>query len=309
MTLDGAGIRIGIFADSTDRSMPILELARHIERLGFVGLYLNEHPHLPVDSSRSEYPNGGDIPDHYARFWCPYASLAMVAATTSLEVGPTVSLIAEHDPIALAKTIATLDVLTEGRFVLGVGWGWHREEFEAQGFPANIRAKVMEDKLAIMKALWTQEIAAFDGEHVTLQPSRSWPKPLTSPHPRVLGGVPASERNFERLARWADGWIPMGSPAGPAGTWRTDLDFPGAIGRIHELLEQNGRDPSRFEIMVIQPDLRPDRLTRAVDRATEYGIHQLNLRIKEDSTEATVTALEQAAETLELGHRPRHAMR
>lgn len=299
--MNGSEVRIGVFVDSTDRSMPILELAQHVERLGFVGLYLNEHPHLPVDSSRSQYPQGGEIPDYYARFWCPYAALAMVAATTNLEVGPTVSLIAEHDPIALAKTIATLDVLTGGRFVLGVGWGWNREEFEAQGFPANTRAQVMEEKLAIMQALWTRDVASFEGRFVSLRPSRSFPKPVSAPHPPVYGGIPASERNFERLARWADGWIPMGSPAGPAGTWRSELSIPGAIGRIRELMERNGRDPSRFKVMIIQPDVRADRLQRSVERAAEYGIHQLNVRVKEDTTDATIAALEQAAEALQLG--------
>jgi alkanesulfonate monooxygenase SsuD/methylene tetrahydromethanopterin reductase-like flavin-dependent oxidoreductase (luciferase family) len=125
------GPKIGVFADSTDRSMPILDLAGAMEDRGFTGLFLNEHPHIPVDAPRSQIPLGGPVPERYARFWCPFAALAMVAARTSMEVGPTISLIAEHDPIALAKTVATLDVLTNRRFVLGVGWGWHREEFEA----------------------------------------------------------------------------------------------------------------------------------------------------------------------------------
>jgi probable F420-dependent oxidoreductase len=286
--------KIGIFADSTDRSMPILELAVAIEKRGFTGLFLNEHPHLPVASERSSFPAGGAIPDRYAHFWCPYVALAMVAERTGLEVGPTVSLIAEHDPVALAKTIATLDVLTGQRFLLGVGWGWHREEFEAQGFPANVRAQVMEDKLMIMKALWTEETASYQGKHVSLQPSRAWPKPLSRPHPPVFGGLPASERNFRRLARWADGWVPMASWSDPA----TIRGFPRAMARIRAELEIAGRDPAAFQIMAIQTDLTPDGLRRAVHTAVEHGVERVNLHVEEGSADEVLPVLDASARTL-----------
>jgi probable F420-dependent oxidoreductase len=294
-TFDGTtGPKIGIFSDSTDRSMPILELASAVEERGFTGLFLNEHPHLPVESGRSQFPRGGPVPQHYARFWCPYAALAMVAARTRLEVGPTVSLVAEHDPIALAKTIATLDVLTERRFLLGVGWGWHREEFEAQGFPANVRARVMEEKLAIMKALWTEEVASYEGKFVALKPSMSWPKPASRPHPPVFGGLPPSERNFKRLARWADGWIPMASWSDP----RTTRDFRCSMARIHEELDAVGRDPVAFRIMVIHVDLTPDGLRRGVEAAVEHGVERINLRITEGGADHVLPALDASADTL-----------
>ena len=217
--------RVGVFADCTDRSMPIVELATALEDRGFTGLYLNEHPHLPVANKRSDYPAGGEIPDRYARFWDPYIALSFVAARTSLEIGPTVSLVAEHDAIALAKAIATLDVLSGGRLLVGVGFGWHREEFEDHGLPANVRATVVEETVELMKRLWCDEVAEYTGTYRRLSPSRSWPKPAQQPHPPVLLGAPASERNFERVVRWADGWIPMANPIlEPAyEAWLTDL--------------------------------------------------------------------------------------
>jgi probable F420-dependent oxidoreductase len=298
---DGStGVKIGVFADSTDRSMPILELAKAMEERGFTGLFLNEHPHLPVDHSRSQFPAGDSIPDRYARLWCPYTALAMVAAQTSMEVGPSVSLIAEHDPIALAKTVATLDVLSNGRFLLGVGWGWHREEFEAQGFPANVRARVLEEKLAVMKALWTQDVASFDGEYVRLEASMSWPKPVSKPHPPVFGGLPANERNFKRLARWADGWIPMGSPLSSTAkaAWSDAPPIEQCIAAIREELEAVGRDPATFRLISIQNHLSPDELKVAVDRAVELGVERINVKMSERPTDETVRTLDAVAETL-----------
>ncbi len=148
-----SGPKIGLFADCTDESMPILDLAQALTERGFTGLFLNEHPHMPVEHPRSEFPAGGPIPGRYARFWCPFTALSFVAAQTDLDVGTCISLVGEHDAIALAKSIATLDVLSEGRFVLGVGFGWHREEFEDHGHPAKVRARVVEETAkAIVRA-------------------------------------------------------------------------------------------------------------------------------------------------------------
>ncbi|HVV30847.1 MAG TPA: TIGR03619 family F420-dependent LLM class oxidoreductase [Mycobacteriales bacterium] len=262
--------------------MPILELAKAIEERGFTGLFLNEHTHIPVDSPRSAYPPGGPIPERYARFWDPYIALSFVAARTSLEVGPTVSLVAEHDAIALAKAIATLDVLSEGRFVLGVGWGWNREEFEDHGFPANRRAQVVGETLAVMKALWTQEVAAFEGEYLRLSPSRSWPKPRQQPHPPILLGVPPSTRNFDRIASWADGWVPMGNalydPAFPhhlnqlRDAWQRADRGPGGP-RISVLMTPATRTESSNAMTAVQTG--PDQMADAVDRARSFGVERL----------------------------------
>ena len=283
--------RIGIFADCTDLSMPILELADALEERGFEGLFLNEHTHLPVDTPRSQYPAGGPTPERYARFWDPYIALSFVAARTSLEVGPCVSLVAEHDPIALAKAVATLDVLSGGRFVLGVGFGWNREEVEDHGYDAKVRARVVEEAVAVMRALWTQEVASHDGEFFRLSPSRSWPKPVQQPHPPVLLGVPATERNFRRIAQWADGWIPMGSKL-------MDPVFDQWLDAIARACQEVSRDPATVRVTALCTDLGPDQLASAVVRAESLGVERLLLKAGDGPADRVLPWLDRLAKPL-----------
>lgn len=201
---------IGVFGDLTDQSMPLVEFGRAVEQRGFESLFVNEHTHLPVNMPTSPFPAGGDVPERYARFWDPYIGLSFVAASTSLRVGTGVSLVGEHDPIQLAHAIASLDQLSGGRLILGVGWGWNREEFANHGRDPRLRAKILEEWLEVMQTLWVDEVASYSGDFVKLAPSRMWPKPAQQPRPPVLLGARASERTFRRVARWADGWITMG---------------------------------------------------------------------------------------------------
>jgi probable F420-dependent oxidoreductase len=283
---------VGVFADCTDRSMPIVELAQELEARGFTGLYLNEHAHLPVSSERSSYPAGGDIPDRYARFWDPFIALSFVAARTSLEVGPTVSLVGEHDAIALAKAIATLDVLSGGRLLLGVGFGWHREEFEDHGLPANVRAKVVEETVELMKRLWCDEVAEYAGTYRRLSPSRSWPKPAQQPHPPVLLGAPASQRNFERIVRWADGWIPMANPI-------LEPSYAEWVAELRRRWEAAGREPDRLQMLALLTTTPTRDLPVAIERATELGVQRVAVRVNESGRDEILPRLDrlQAAVT------------
>ena len=282
-----SALKVGVFADCTDQSMPLLDLARAVEDRGFTGLFLNEHTHVPVDAPRSAYPRGGATPEHYARFWDPYIALSFVAATTGLEIGPCVSLVGEHDAIALAKAIATLDVLSGGRLTVGVGWGWLREEFEDHGYPAKERVAVVTEKVALMKALWTEEVASYDGDYVHLSPSMSWPKPVQRPHPPILIGAPASERNFQRIAAWADGWIPMGTP---------DLaTFDRTLAELHGHWEEAGRDPADCRITISLITVELDGLAAAAERAAELGVERVLLRVRDPLGEEVLAQLDQAA--------------
>lgn len=282
-----AGTRIAVFADSSDESMPIVDLAVAVEERGFAGLFLNEHPHLPLDSRRSPYPAAGGIPPFYAHNWDPYVALSFVAAHTDLLIGTCVSLIAEHDAIALAKTIATLDVLSEGRLVLGVGWGWHREEFEDHGLPATVRAAVLEETVELMTQLWTEEVASYEGAYRRLSPSRSWPKPVQRPRPPLLLGVPSSDRNFERIARYADGWMPMHKSI-------FDPELEVGMAQIRRAWESAGRQGSpRFD--VILRSVPEAELPRAVDRADELGVGLLLLKVPVGSAEELIPRLDAAA--------------
>jgi probable F420-dependent oxidoreductase len=282
----GLPLRLGVFADCTDRSMPIVDLAVALEERGFGGIFLNEHPHLPVDHPRSTFPPGGDIPDRYARFWDPYIALAFVAARTGLEIGTCISLVAEHDAIALAKAVATLDVLSGGRLLLGVGFGWHREEFEDHGRPASVRAQVVEETVLLMKALWTDEIASFDGDFLKLSRSRSWPKPVQRPHPPILLGAPSTGRNHRRVAAWGDGFIPMGAPL-----------FDGDVvdRQLADLRSKwvaAGRDPHPCRITLILGGVRVADLPRAVERAMVLDVERVLVHLPEAGTDDTLLRLD-----------------
>jgi probable F420-dependent oxidoreductase len=283
--------KIGIFADCTDQSMPILDLAVEAERRGFEGLFLNEHTHLPVHTPRSHYPAGGPTPQRYARFWDPYVALSFVAARTSLEIGPCVSLIAEHDPIALAKATATLDVLSGGRLVLGVGFGWNREEAEDHGHPAKVRARVVTEAVAVMRELWTNEVASFSGEFFRLSPSMSWPKPAQRPGPPVLLGVPASERNFHRIATWADGWIPMESRL-------LEPEFDEWLVALRKVCGEHGRDPATVRITALLTGRSASRLEEAAERAVALGIERILVRVNDGSAARVVPWLDRLAAPL-----------
>lgn len=294
MAFHSAGLpSIGIFTESTDRSMPIVDLAIAIENRGFTGLFVNEHTHIPIAHDRSRFPADpkGEIPERYARFLDPYVALAFVAARTNLEVGPMVSLVAEHDAIALAKATATLDLLSSGRLLLGVGFGWNREEFEDHGLPANVRADVVEETVLLIRRLWSDEVASFSGVYRSLSPSRSWPKPVQKPNPPVLLGAPASLRNFERIVRWADGWAPMASPV-------FEPVFADWINDLRHRWTDAGRDPSSLQLMSLLTTIRSEDLPRAIERLAELGVQRAAVRIAEGDAVATERRLDRAASAL-----------
>ncbi len=271
--------------------MPVLDLAVEAERRGFEGLFLNEHTHLPVQAPRSQFPAGGPTPLRYARFWDPYVALSFVAARTSLEIGPCVSLVAEHDPIALAKAAATLDVLSGGRLMLGVGFGWNREEVEDHGHPARTRARVVTEAVALMRELWTKEVASFSGEFFRLSPSMAWPKPRQQPGPPVLLGAPATERNFRRIASWADGWIPMGSRL-------LEPVFAEWLTALRQVCREVGRDPSSVRITALLTGRAAVRLEEAAERAATLHVERILVKVDDGPAERVLPWLDRLAEPL-----------
>jgi probable F420-dependent oxidoreductase len=271
--------------------MPIVDLARAAAERGFSGIFLNEHTHIPIDHPTSRFLGGGPTPARYGRFWDPFIALAFVAAATDLEIGTSISLAAEHDAIALAKAVATLDVLSRGRFVFGVGWGWNREEFADHGFAANERAQVLEEKVRLMRELWTQDVAEFRGKYVTLSPSWSWPKPHQKPHPPVLLGVPLNERNVERVVAYADGCMPLkarllGDDLGPQ------------LAYLRRRWEAAGRDPASLRITVTEMPTSRDRYREAFDRAQSLGVERVIIHLKDESEGEVLPMLDEAAAAL-----------
>ncbi|MHB8665092.1 MAG: LLM class F420-dependent oxidoreductase [Acidimicrobiales bacterium] len=203
-------MRFGVTMFVTDQTIGPVELARAAEERGFSSLYLPEHTHIPV-SRRTPPPTGGDVLDpSYARTLDPWVALSAAAAVTeTLQVGTGVALAAQHDPIVLAKQVATLDHLSGGRAVLGVGFGWNREEMEDHGVRFETRRAMVREHVLAMQALWADDEAAFDGDFVSFEPTWSWPKPVRRRVPVLIGGG-AGPKLFDHVVEYADGWIPIG---------------------------------------------------------------------------------------------------
>ncbi|MBO3746667.1 LLM class F420-dependent oxidoreductase [Streptosporangiaceae bacterium NEAU-GS5] len=202
-------MRLGVTMFSTDLAMPVADLARAVEERGFSGLYLPEHTHIPV-SRRTPAPTGEDeLPERYRRLLDPLVALGVAAGVTSrIKLGTGILLAAQRDPIVTAKAIATLDHVSGGRVVLGVGFGWNAEEAEDHGVAYRTRRDVAREHMLAMRALWTEDVAGFDGRHVRFEPSWSWPKPIGD-IPVYIGGA-AGPKLFAHIAEYADGWMPIG---------------------------------------------------------------------------------------------------
>ncbi|OBK13337.1 LLM class F420-dependent oxidoreductase [Mycobacterium asiaticum] len=195
----------GVLTFVTDESIGPVELGRALEERGFESLFVAEHTHIPVKRD-SPYPGGGELPRKYYRPLDPFVALTAVAvATRKLVLGTGIALVPERDPIVTAKEVASLDLVSEGRFRFGVGVGWLREEVANHGVDPAVRGRVAEERLRAMIEIWTQEQAEFHGTYVDFDPIYCWPKPATKPHPPLyVGGGPAS---FKRIARLGAGWI------------------------------------------------------------------------------------------------------
>lgn len=238
-------MQLGAMVFPTDQTMPPDELAAEVEARGFGSLLVPEHTHIPLD--HSPYPAGGELPDMYRRCLDPFVVLtAAAAATTDLRIGTGVCLAAQHDPIVLAKQVASLDHLSGGRFVFGVGFGWNAPEAAHHGVAFGDRRAVVREHVLTMRALWRDEVAAFSGDHVRLGPSWAWPKPVQRPHPPVLVGARLGPRTVADVTEWGDGWLPMG------GSGLRD-----AIPHLRTAFQEAGRDPDGLTVWVTgsKPDV------------------------------------------------------
>ena len=211
-------MRIGVTIHATDETMSPVALAREAEERGFYSLYLPEHTHIPT-SRQTPPPTGDDVlSPEYLRSLDPYVALAAAATNTSrIRLGTGVGLVAQHDTITFAKQLATLDLLSNGRLVLGIGFGWNREEMENHGIDVRRRRALVREKMLAMQALWANEEAEFHGEFVNFERSWMWPKPVQQPRPRVLVGGAAGPKLFAHVAEYADGWLPIGGAGIKAG--------------------------------------------------------------------------------------------
>jgi probable F420-dependent oxidoreductase len=198
-------MHIGLFVVATENSMPIVELAPAAEQRGFESLWFPEHSHIPLDSA---YPGGISIPEEYAHTLDPFICLATAASvTTEIRLGTGICLVIERDTLLTAKEVATIDLVSNGRFEFGIGGGWNQKEMAHHGTDYSTRFKKLEDQVAAMKVIWTEEIAEYHGSFVDFNPSWSWPKPIQKPHPPILLGG-ESIHTLRRVLAYCDGWLP-----------------------------------------------------------------------------------------------------
>jgi probable F420-dependent oxidoreductase len=200
-------MKIGAAMFFTDYSMTPAELGRALEDRGFESAWAPEHSHIPL-SRKSPFPSGGDVPKAYYDVMDPFVALtAAAAATRTLKVGTGVCLVAQRDPIQTAKLVASIDLVSGGRFLFGVGNGWNQDEMENHGTVFETRHKLARERIEAMKAIWTQSKPEYHGEMVNFDPMMTWPKPVQKPHPPVIvgGAFPYAAR---RALRYGDGWMP-----------------------------------------------------------------------------------------------------
>ncbi|MGI5338518.1 TIGR03619 family F420-dependent LLM class oxidoreductase [Streptomyces sp. CA-181903] len=214
-------MRIATTVFLTDETITPVRLARELEQRGFSGLYLPQHTHIPVERT-TPAPMGDPLPREYGRAYDPFVALAQAAAVTHrITVGTGVALVAQQDPVVLAKQAATLDHLSGGRFTLGIGYGWNVEEAADHGVEWRTRRRLVRDRMALMRALWQEEPTAYEGEFASVRASWAYPKPLLPARqrvgapplvgPRTLIGGSAGPGLFAAVAEYADGWLPIGA--------------------------------------------------------------------------------------------------
>ena len=233
-------MKFGVSMFNTDYSIRIDELARAAEERGFESLWVPEHTHIPK-SRKSPWPGGANLPKEYWHTHDPFVALATAAAvTTRLKVGTGICLVIERDPITLAKEVASLDFLSNGRFLFGIGGGWNAEEMENHGTDFKKRWRIMRERILAMKEIWTKDEAEFHGEFVNFDPIWSYPKPVQKPHPPIyLGNNTPNGR--QRVVEFCDGWFPIAARAG---------DLAAGVADLRQRAEKAGRDPRSIPVSV-----------------------------------------------------------
>jgi len=273
-------MRHGITIIATDQTIDVVTLAREVEARGFDSLYLPEHTHIPT--SRITPPPTGEpeLLEEYKRILDPLVALAAAAAVTErITLGTGIALPAQREPIVTAKAIATLDLIAKGRVVLGIGFGWNEDEIIDHGVTMKNRRAVAREHVLAMQALWRDDIANFDGDHVRFSDSWMWPKPVARQVPILIGGAPGP-KIFEHIVEYADGWIPVGG----AGMAKSIPDLQHAMVDV-------GRDPSTLQIVPFGSLPDPGKL----DYFASIGVTECVFRIPPAPADVVLPILDEWA--------------
>ena len=269
-------MKFGIAIFPTDYGISMTELAPAVEERGFESLWVAEHSHIPA-SRESAWPGGAELPKDYWHTLDPFVALTAAAlASRTLRVATGICLVVQRDPIHTAKQVASLDLISNGRVLFGVGAGWNREEMADHGTEFSTRFKLMRERVEAMKAIWTQDESEYHGELVDFGPTWCWPKPVQKPHPPVLLGG-SGPNVLKRVVAYADGWMP-----------NRGADLP-RIPELQELARAAGRGP-------IPVTTYPKAEAAAIERAAEAGVERCIWYVPASGRDPALARLEELTE-------------
>jgi probable F420-dependent oxidoreductase len=271
----------GVAFFPTDYSIRPDELAKAAEERGFASVFFPEHTHIPT-SRRTPFPMGGELPREYSHVHDLFIAMTAAAmATTRIKIGAGVCLVTEHDPIHLAKQVASLDALSNGRVILGIGAGWNAEEMEDHGVPFKQRWRVTGERIKAIKRIWTEDAAEFHGASVNFDPIWCWPKPLQRGGPPVWMGS-LSLKSLDRVVDYCEGWFPVEAPI-DALSRRLQI--------LRETADRNGRKFETIQLGIAVFAQKEDTCKRLID----LGFSHLVLGQPSEAREAALKRLDAAA--------------
>ena len=276
-------MKFGVQMFPTDYAIHPADLARAVEERGFDSLFFPEHTHIPT-SRKTPWPGGAELPEQYRHTHDPFVALGAAAAVTSrILLGTGICLVMQRDPITLAKEVASLDFISDGRFLLGIGGGWNEDEMNNHGTKYSQRWKILRERILAMKEIWTKDEAEFHGEFVDFDPIWSWPKPKQSPHPPILVGG-SGPRTLDRVLEYGDGWMPIGG--------RSD-QLPGMISELRERSAAAGRGHIPVSIFGCPP--RPD----IIGNYEQMGAERVIFGLPAGPAEEVLPVLDRCAEAMQ----------
>jgi probable F420-dependent oxidoreductase len=273
----------GIMMFATDYAIHPAKLAKEVEARGFESLWFPEHTHIPA-SRQSAPPGGGELPEQYWHTHDLFIALTAAAtATKTLKIATGICLIIERDPITTAKEIASLDMLSEGRLIFGIGGGWNAEEMANHGTDFKKRWKIMRERILAMKEIWTADEPEFHGELVDFDKIWSYPKPIQKPHPPILLGGDGP-RTFDRIVEYCDGWLPIVLPS---------LDLDGKIKELKDKAQDSGRDPEKITVSCIIP--APLVSEEMINKVKDSDVERVVLGVPPGKEDTVVPVLDKLA--------------
>ncbi|MBW8011820.1 MAG: TIGR03619 family F420-dependent LLM class oxidoreductase [Chloroflexi bacterium] len=278
-------MQYGIHIFATEKSIRPGELARSAEERGFESVWFSEHTHISVSFLNSN-EDGRKLPDYY---WQTYdvfiAATLAAAATKTIKIGTGVCLVVEHDTITLAKAVATIDQVSEGRFIFGIGSGWLAEEMQNHGVKYPTRYRLLHEQVAAMKQIWSEDEAEFQGELVKFTKMKAYPKPIQKTHPPIIGGGATGPKSLDFLANNCDGWMPiLGMPKWP--------EIKAGIPDLKQRAKDVGRDPDSIEISIFTWT-PPDEETLVDMQAS--GVKKIVISLEAKSREESLPLLDEYA--------------